>query len=65
MNAPHPRDEPPTEDPRPAGMRTAESLVVVHTGDGKGKSSAAFGVALRARAREWPVAVVQFLKSDD
>jgi cob(I)alamin adenosyltransferase len=36
---------------------------VVNTGDGKGKSTAAFGVVLRALAREWPVAVVQFLKS--
>ena len=58
-------ETPPTEDPRPGGMRTAKSLVVVNTGDGKGKSSAAFGTAMRARARGWPVAVVQFLKSDD
>lgn len=58
-------ETPPTEDPRPDGLRAAKSLVVVNTGDGKGKSSAAFGVALRARARDWPVAVVQFLKSDD
>ncbi|MXW96057.1 MAG: cob(I)yrinic acid a,c-diamide adenosyltransferase [Acidimicrobiaceae bacterium] len=55
---------PPTEDPRPDGLRVARSLVVVYTGDGKGKSSAAFGTALRAKARGWPVAVVQFLKSD-
>lgn len=65
MTEAHPRDEPPTEDPRPEGMRAARSLVVVNTGDGKGKSSVAFGVALRARARGWAVAVVQFLKSDD
>lgn len=58
-------DEPPTDDPRPDGLRVAKSLIVVNTGDGKGKSSAAFGVALRARARDWPVAVVQFLKSPD
>jgi len=58
-------NSPPTEDPRPEGLRVAPSLVVVYTGDGKGKSSAAFGTALRARAREWPVAVVQFLKSDN
>lgn len=57
-------DSPPTTDPRPDDLRAAPSLVVVYTGDGKGKSSAAFGTALRARARRWPVAVVQFLKSD-
>ena len=58
-------DVPLEEDPRPDGLRVAKSLVLVNTGDGKGKSSAAFGVAMRARARDWPVAVVQFLKSDD
>ena len=58
-------DSPPTEDPRPGGLRTAKSLVVVNTGDGKGKSSAAFGTVMRARARGWSVAVVQFLKSED
>jgi cob(I)alamin adenosyltransferase len=42
----------------------APSLVLVNTGDGKGKSTAAFGVMLRALAREWQVAVVQFIKSD-
>jgi cob(I)alamin adenosyltransferase len=44
-------------------LRTQPSLVLVNTGDGKGKSSAAFGVVLRAVARDWQVAVVQFLKS--
>jgi cob(I)alamin adenosyltransferase len=57
--------EPPAEDPRPAGMRTAKSLVLVNTGHGKGKSSAAFGVMLRALSRDWKVAVVQFIKSGD
>ncbi len=60
-----PTDAPPTDDPRPDGLRVARSLVVVNTGNGKGKSSAAFGTAMRARARDWPVAVVQFLKSDN
>ncbi len=58
-------DVPLEEDPRPDGLRVAKSLLLVNTGNGKGKSSAAFGVAMRARARDWPVAVVQFLKSDD
>ena len=38
------------------------SLVLVNTGHGKGKSSAAFGVMGRAWARGWTVAVIQFLK---
>lgn len=38
-------------------------MVIVNTGDGKGKSSAAFGVMLRSLARGWPVAVVQFVKN--
>jgi cob(I)alamin adenosyltransferase len=55
--------EPPTEHALPQEKRRADSLVLVNTGDGKGKSTAAFGVMTRAIARGWPVAVVQFLKS--
>jgi len=39
--------------------------VVVNTGDGKGKSSSAFGVMGRAWARGWRVCVIQFMKSGD
>jgi cob(I)alamin adenosyltransferase len=39
-------------------------IVIVNTGDGKGKSSSAFGVMLRAVARDWRVIVIQFIKSD-
>lgn len=39
------------------------SIILVNTGDGKGKSSAAFGVMSRGWARGWTVGVVQFLKS--
>ena len=41
----------------------APSLVLVNTGDGKGESSAAFGVMGRGWARGWTVGVVQFMKS--
>ena len=54
---------PPTDDPRPEHLDRAPSLVIVNTGDGKGKSTAAFGIVMRALAREWRVAVIQFLKS--
>jgi cob(I)alamin adenosyltransferase len=39
-----------------------ESIVLVNTGHGKGKSSAAFGVMVRGWARGWRVGVVQFIK---
>ena len=54
-----------TDDPRPDDLRSAPSLLVVNTGDGKGKSSAAFGVMLRALAAGWKVAVAQFVKSSE
>jgi cob(I)alamin adenosyltransferase len=40
------------------------SRLLVNTGTGKGKSSAAFGVMGRAWARGWQVVVVQFIKSE-
>jgi cob(I)alamin adenosyltransferase len=44
-------------------QRRSRPLVVVHTGPGKGKSTAAFGLALRAWNQGWPIAVYQFVKS--
>jgi cob(I)alamin adenosyltransferase len=43
-------------------MARAASIVLLNTGDGKGKSSAAFGVMARGWARGWRVGVVQFVK---
>jgi len=44
-------------------QRRTQPLLAVHTGDGKGKSTAAFGLALRAWAAGWPIGVFQFTKS--
>jgi len=54
-------DQPPTERPTRAPERVS-SRVLVHTGDGKGKTSAAMGMVMRAAARGWRVSVVQFVK---
>jgi cob(I)alamin adenosyltransferase len=54
--------EVPSEPPPRATVK-APSVVIVNTGDGKGKSTAAFGTAMRAVARGWKVCVIQFVKS--
>ena len=46
-------------------MARASSIVVLNTGDGKGKSSSAFGVMGRGWARGWRVGVVQFVKGGE
>lgn len=44
-------------------FKSKESVVVVYTGDGKGKTSAAVGLTARALGAGWKVAFVQFIKS--
>ncbi|GAB2843129.1 cob(I)yrinic acid a,c-diamide adenosyltransferase [Actinoallomurus bryophytorum] len=44
-------------------QRRNRPLVIVHTGAGKGKSTAAFGLALRGWNQGWPIGVFQFVKS--
>ena len=63
MNDVHkPGIAPPARPPAPEV--NPRSLVLVNTGNGKGKSTAAFGVIMRAVARDWRVCVIQFIKSD-
>jgi cob(I)alamin adenosyltransferase len=45
-------------------MPDKKGLLIVHTGDGKGKSTAAFGMLLRAWGRGMKVCVIQFIKSE-
>src|SRR5918998_1881494 len=44
-------------------QRRNRPLLAVHTGDGKGKSTAAFGLALRGWNQGWSIGVFQFVKS--
>ncbi|SEF31842.1 cob(I)yrinic acid a,c-diamide adenosyltransferase [Variovorax sp. NFACC27] len=55
-------ETPPSEKPyeKPEGER--RGIVIVNTGDGKGKSTAAFGLALRAHGRGKTVKIYQFMK---
>ena len=44
-------------------QRRQRPLLIIHTGDGKGKSTAAFGLALRCWNQGWSVGIFQFVKS--
>jgi cob(I)alamin adenosyltransferase len=44
---------------------TKESIVLVYTGEGKGKTSASVGLLARALGRGWKVAYIQFIKTWD
>jgi cob(I)alamin adenosyltransferase len=44
-------------------FKTKETVVVVYTGEGKGKTSASVGLLARALGRDWKVAYIQFVKT--
>lgn len=44
-------------------FKTKDSVVLVYTGEGKGKTSASVGLLARALGRGWKVAYVQFVKT--
>jgi cob(I)alamin adenosyltransferase len=50
------------QDAEVAGKTVEKGLLIVHTGTGKGKSTAAFGLALRMLGRGRRVGVIQFIK---
>ncbi len=58
-------DTPPIEDPRPDELKRVESLIVLFTGPGKGKTSASMGTVLRAVGHGKSAIVLQFVKSGE
>jgi cob(I)alamin adenosyltransferase len=44
------------------GYKTKQSVVLVYTGEGKGKTSASVGLMARALGNGWRVAFIQFIK---
>ena len=56
-----PKGQPTTvpDDGLSTRQRRNRPLVMVHTGPGKGKSTAAFGLAMRAWNQDWDIGVFQ------
>lgn len=55
-------EQPPVNYTRSTPQVERRGLIIVNTGDGKGKSTAAFGLALRAHGRGKAVKIYQFMK---
>ena len=55
-------ETPPVDKPYDKAEGERRGLVIVNTGDGKGKSTAAFGLAIRAQGRGKAVKIFQFMK---
>jgi len=53
---------PPIEKPYEKSTGERRGLLIINTGDGKGKSTAAFGLAMRAHGRGKVVKIFQFMK---
>ena len=50
------------QDAEVAGKTIEKGLLIVNTGPGKGKTTAAMGLALRALGHGWKIGIVQFIK---
>jgi cob(I)alamin adenosyltransferase len=52
------------QQPPKSRKKSKPGLIIVHTGDGKGKTSAALGLAFRALGYGWKILMVQFIKGN-
>lgn len=50
------------QDKRLANMKSEKGLIIVNTGDGKGKTTAALGMVMRSLGHGYKVAIIQFIK---
>ncbi len=50
------------QDQRLSQAKTDKGLIIVHTGNGKGKTTAALGMVLRSLGHGFQVAIIQFIK---